>query len=186
MNRKRLRPVHSEADLKRIYDRPHDHLQWRDHWLRVGMTIEMAKWMANGPLDSAGDLSCGNGLIVRNLDVRGEMYLGDFAPGWTYTGHLEETLPQIPRVGLYVLSETLEHLDNPDRVLAMIREKADILVLSTPVDCWDDNNEEHYWAWSREDVEEMLREAGWEPDVYNALDMRPKFGPYCFGIWGCR
>jgi hypothetical protein len=186
VNRRRLRPVHSENALKAIYARPHDHRKWRDHHLRVSLTTEIAHWMADGPIRSAADLSCGNGAIVDALDVSGSTYKGDFAPGHPLTGHLEETLPQIPRVDLFVLSETLEHLDNPDRVLEMVREKADTLVLSTPVDCWDDSNEEHYWAWSREAVEEMLREAGWEPEVYATCDLRPKLSPYCFGIWGCR
>lgn len=184
MNRIRLRPVYSEDALKALYARPHNHRRWRDHHIRVSVTTEMAHWLAAGPLDSAADLSCGDGAIVSALDVTGQTFLGDFAPGYPLTGHLEETLPQIPRVSMYICSETLEHLDDPDRMLKMIREKADLLVLSTPVDCWKDVNPEHYWAWSREAVEQMMQEAGWTPDVYMELDLRMN-GPYAFGIWGC-
>jgi 2-polyprenyl-3-methyl-5-hydroxy-6-metoxy-1,4-benzoquinol methylase len=90
-------------------------------------------------------------------------------------------------VQLYICCETLEHLDDPETVLKAIRSKTQNLVLSTPVDAWRDiTNPEHYWAWDRAAVEEMLRSAGFTVAVYNALDLRPAGGEYCFGIWWCR
>lgn len=184
MTRQRLRPAYSPDELARIYATPHDHRRWRDHHLRVAATIEVARWMAGDSVHTAADLSCGNGAILEGIPAE-RKYFGDFAPGHELTGPLEETLERIPDVDLYVCSETLEHLDDPDKALKAVRAKTETLVLSTPVDAWGDENLEHYWAWSRADVEEMLAAAGFRPVVYSTVDFRPGL-PYCFGIWGCR
>lgn len=189
MTRKRLRPAYSPGELARIYATPHDHTKWQDHQLRVAATVEVGKWMGQaGGFRSAADLSCGDAAILRGIgDVAGHLHLGDFAPGYPYTGPVEETIHLIPPVDLFVLAETLEHLDDPDKVLAAIRLNTRTLLLSTPVDAWDDPNDEHYWAWSRADVEEMLTAAGFEVTVYSAVDFRMYgHGCYQFGIWGCR
>lgn len=190
MTRQRLRPAYAPSELARIYPTPHDHRRWHDHHLRVAATIDVARWMAEAhPVAKAADLSCGNGAILSGLAVPNlpELHYGDFAPGHQYTGPIEETIEQIPDVDMFICSETLEHLDDPDQVLAAIRSKSKALILSTPIDAWDDDNPEHYWAWGRGDVEQMLAAAGWNPVVYTAVDFRalgPQF--YQFGIWGVR
>lgn len=181
---RRLRPTHSPEKLAELYAKPHDHRRWADHLLRVDATIAVARWMARNGIRSVADLSCGNGAIVDAVDAA-ERYKGDFAAGYDIRGPLEETLGQIPDVDLYVCSETLEHLDDPAEVLKQIRGKAGALVLSTPVDAWNDQNEEHYWAWSKEGVEELLGGAGFSVAAYATVDFRhvnPFF--YQFGIWG--
>jgi hypothetical protein len=183
--RQRLRPAHTPEQLARIYARPHDHRRWPDHHLRVDATIALARWMAGGTVGRAADLSCGNGAVLAAIDAEVKVF-GDFAPGHEVTGPLEDTLEQLEPVDLYVCAETLEHLDDPDKVLVQIRGKARGLVLSTPVDAWDDDNEEHYWSWSRADVEGMLTGAGFRLGVYSAVDFRPLGLPYAFGIWGLR
>ncbi|RBQ21611.1 hypothetical protein DP939_02560 [Spongiactinospora rosea] len=185
MTRKRLRPAYSDAELKALYCTPHDHRRWRDHHLRVDVTIAMARWMAGDGVAAAADLSCGNGAILSAVPA-GAKYFGDFAPGYRFQGPIEDTIMQIPQVDLFVCSETLEHVDAPMLVLGRIRDHARMLVLSTPVDAWDDDNPEHYWAWSREDIEEMLAAAGWRQHVYATADFRPMGLPYAFGIWGVR
>jgi hypothetical protein len=188
MSRVRLRPAHEPNDLARIYATPHDHRKWHDHHLRVNTTIEVAKWLAASaaPVIAAADLSCGNGAILSAVPVANRRVFGDFAPGHEFTGPIEETIEQIPDVDLFVCSETIEHLDDPGIVLKAIRGKTRQLVVSTPVDAWHDDNLEHYWAWDRAGVEEMLTAAGFETTVYTAVDFRPMGLPYCFGIWGCR
>jgi hypothetical protein len=185
VTRQRLRPAHDEQRLREIYATPHDHRRWDDHVLRVDETIALAKWMAGDGVRSAADLSCGNGAVLRAVpaEVR---HFGDFAPGYDITGPIEKTIGNLPQVDLFICAETLEHLDDPDSVLLDIRQKARLLVLSTPVNAWDDTNPEHYWAWSREDVEEMLTAAGWRPGPFVAVDFRPLGLPYAFGIWGAR
>ena len=179
--RQRLRPAYPPEELARIYPTPHDHTKWVDHMIRVSMTV-LAAHTVSKDARSGADLSCGDGAILRALALD-ERHFGDFAPGHAYTGPVEETIHQIPDVDLYVCTETLEHLDDPDLVLKAVRAKTRALVLSTPVDAWDETNPEHYWAWSREDVEEMLSDAGFSVAVYVALDLRPSKGHYCFGIW---
>lgn len=187
MTRRRLRPAHSPGELARIYATPHDHRRWRDHHLRVNATIEVARWVADcdGKVSHAADLSCGNGAVLRAVPAA-VRYFGDLAPGYEYTGPIEDTIRQIPPVDIFVCAETLEHLDDPGTVLAAIRAKTRMLILSTPMDAWDDDNPEHYWAWSRTDVEEMAAAAGFGVVVFSAVDFRPLGLPYCFGIWGLR
>lgn len=186
MTRKRLRPAHSPAELARLYRTPHDHTRWADHRLRVAVTVELAAWTAQeNRTRVTADLSCGDGAILRSVPSS-RRYFGDMAPGYDLQGPIEETINEIPPVDLFICAETLEHLDDPDEVLARIRAKAARMVLSTPIDAWTDTNREHYWAWSHEGVEEMLGAAGWEVDVYTELDPRPKGLMYAYGIWGLR
>jgi len=182
----RLRPKWSEEELKVIYAKPHDHVRFgRDHLLRVEVTQQIVNDMVRlTNAESAADLSSGNGTLLTNTPVRTK-YFGDFAPGYEFTGAIEQTIHQIPNVDLFILSETLEHVDNPVEVLSLIRQKSKALVLSTPVGCFHDSNPEHYWAYDREGVQDLLREAGWTPNVYNALDTTVFNNPYVFGMWGC-
>lgn len=184
--RQRLRPAHPPETLAQIYATPHDHTQWPDHVARVQATVELARLLTGGPVATAADLSCGDAAILSALDV-GTRHLGDYAPGYQYTGPIEQTIEQIPDVDLFVCCETLEHLDDPDAALKAIRSKAKMLLLSTPVEAWGDTNVEHYWAWSADDVTQMLTAAGFEVVGFHLLDFRP-VGPqyYAFGVWGCR
>ena len=184
MTRQRLRPAWTEDELSKIYVEPHDHKRFPDHRVRVEVTIQLGRWFAQNGAGSAADLSCGNGYILKNLPAERKIY-GDYAPGYPITGPIEQTINRIPRVGLYVCCETLEHLDDPDAVLRAIRGKAKGLLLSTPVDNFGDDNSEHYWAWSQNDVEDMLRGAGFKPLIYNLLDLRPIGCMYAYGIWCC-
>lgn len=181
--RARLRPAHTPAELGRLYAVPHDHRRWDDHRTRVERTIALAREHV-GAARSGADLSCGSGAILAGLEVE-VRHFGDYAPGYEHTGPLERTLDEIPPVDVYVCCETLEHLDDPDAALRGIRDRAKTLVLSTPVDAWDDDNPEHYWAWSREDVERMLAAAGFGVVAFDDLDFRPGL-PYRFGIWVAR
>ena len=181
--RTRLRPAHSPERLAEIYAKPHDHSLWVDHQLRVAFAAMLANTIMRDVIVGA-DLSCGDGKLLSAIPLK-ERHFGDVAPGWPITGPIEETLDQIPYVGLFVCGETIEHLDDPDLVLKKIRAKTNRLLLTTPVDAWDDANEEHYWAWSREGVEDMLTTAGFTVSVYLELDLRPSQGDYCFGIWAC-
>jgi 2-polyprenyl-3-methyl-5-hydroxy-6-metoxy-1,4-benzoquinol methylase len=175
------------AELARLYAQPHDHTRWTDHLYRVDVTLALAGVM----LPRGGrvaDLSCGNGYIAFRLaQTHGaSVILGDFAPRYELTGPIEQTIEQIDRVDLFVCSETIEHLDDPDMVLARIREKTDQLILSTPDGETDTGNPEHVWGWDAEAVEKMLRDAGFTPNIHTTVDTRPSGAPYSFQIWACK
>lgn len=186
MTRRRLRPRYTPDELARIYARPHDHSLWDDHKIRVGVTIEVCRWvLRRAEVRTAADLSCGDAAIIRALGVD-RMILGDYAPGYDHHGPIEATIEEIPPVDLFVCSETIEHLDDPEAVLARIREKTSHLVVSTPLDAFHDVNPEHYWAWDRQGVEAMLTAAGFQVDVFCPVDTRPAGLYYQFGIWAAR
>lgn len=182
--RLRLRAAHTPEFLAKIYATPHNHSSWADHQVRVAVTAQFTHALT-GRIVAGADLSCGDGAILKALDV-GTRYLGDFAPGYEFTGPIGVTVEQIPLVDMFVCTETLEHLDDPDLVLTKIRAKARRLVLSTPVGAFDDANPEHYWAWDRGAVEDMLRDAGFDPAVFFELDFRNCQGDYSYGVWWCR
>lgn len=187
MTVERLRPLPDKPQLDRMYSTPHDHRQWSDHVLRMNVTLGMAQWLA-GPVQKAADLSAGNGWLLDRIDA-GERFYGDYAAnnhGWR-RGAIEDTVADLPKVDLFLCCETLEHLDDPPGVLAKLRTKTRLLVLSTPVDAWQDNNPEHLWAWDRDGVESLLNQAGFKVLAYAESDARPRIrASYKFGIWGCR
>lgn len=179
MKRFRLRPRHSDEQLAAIYAEPHEHSGWPDHRIRVRATIALASHIDAG---TVADLSCGDGVIAASIHT-GRLILGDVAPGHEVTGPIESTIHEIDPVDTFVCSETIEHLDDPGTVLAAIRSKSRHLILTTPIDNWDDGNIEHYWAWDREAVEDLARRAGWNTvDVFAALDCRT-MGGYLTGMW---
>jgi len=181
--RARLRPAHSPQALADIYRVPHQHAGWIDHRMRVSFSAMLAKAILKD-VETGADLSCGDGALLGAIPLQTRIF-GDFAPGWPITGPVEATIEQIPDVDLFVCAETLEHLDDPDLVLKKIRAKTSRLLLSTPIEAWEDSNPEHYWAWDRAEVDGMLAEAGFTVSVFLALDLRPAQGDYCFGIWAC-
>lgn len=176
----RLRPPYSPDELAEVYPAPHDHTRWEDHRVRVAVTAAFVRTCA-GEVARAADLSCGDGTILWAVQAEKRLF-GDFAPGWPITGPIEQTIHQIEPVDVFICCETVEHLDDPDAVLAAVRRKTRSLVLSTPVGAWDDGNPEHYWAWSRAGVEEMLERASFRTAVYGSVDFTPA-GPYNFGLW---
>lgn len=180
--RKRLRDL---PDLSQTYPALYDHTRWSDHIVRVSVTSSICMWFRD--IKTAADLSCGDGAILKNVQsVLGldRIYLGDFVAGYEFQGPIEDTLTQIPNVDLFVLSETIEHLDDPDSVLRQIREKTKYLVLSTPDGEWTDTNPEHVWGWDNVEIRSMLESAGFSIDIYNSLTFPD--GYYTFQIWGCK
>lgn len=183
---KQLRPFHSPEYLAQMYAQPHNHhLYGRGHHIRVEITKFLALELFNKTrAKSIADLSCGNGEIAKSLPTN-TVLLGDFASGYQFTGPLHETLPQLDKVDLYVCSETLEHVEKPLETLKGIREKSKALVLTTPIEKWDDSLDEHYWAWDREGIEGLLVESGWEVVTFVMFDSTVFGEPYKYGMWCC-
>lgn len=191
MTIKRLRDYPTPTELSAMYAKPHDHTVFPDHAERVAATIELGKqFIADTWPDrehiSIADLSCGNAAIVEGVRRPGDsVLLGDFAPGYLFTGPLETTIKGMPSVQLFVCCETLEHVADPVAVLRWIAARADGLLLSTPIDAWDDDNPEHVWCYDREGVEDLFARAGWTVGAFREVDMRPMGYPYSWGMWVC-
>lgn len=183
---KQLRPFHSPEYLAEMYAQPHNHhIFGRGHFIRVELTKVLFQELCDRVNATSGaDLSCGNGDIIKSKPLT-NCYLGDFAPGYQFTGPLENTIKQIPNVDIYVCSETLEHVEDPQDVLVKIRSKSRSLVLTTPIEKWDDSLAEHYWAWDREGIEELLTNAGWRVMTYVSFDSTVFGEPYIYGMWCC-
>lgn len=179
----RNRPPHSPGELQELYRDGYDHTLWDDHVYRVQKTIEFVHNFGGVGYDEVVDLSCGDGTIA--LSLHDNPILGDVTEGCDYYGPIEETVKLLPvwkGRRLFLLTETLEHLDNPLRVLDQIAGRTDFLVLTTPVHkmCEFDDNPEHYWTYDQEGVEVFTRAAGFEvqayDEIYNGLG-------YHTGIW---
>lgn len=175
---KRLRPKYSDEELAKIYDHQYDHRWWEDHKIRVKETIRIGQLIKN--MKSVADLSAGDAAIINGLDIKNKV-IGDFYPGFPYCGKIEDTINEIPNVDLFISSETLEHVDDPLAMLKSIRQKTKWLLLSTPENNWNDDNPEHYWAWDKEGVEEMLIAAGFTPTYFESIPIH-----YTHQIWICK
>lgn len=182
----RVRSAYTPEELAEIYAKPHEHAPHKDHRLRVSHTINMAnQLMVNEANDkqygfSVADLACGDGFIAKSLCR--EPILGDYAPGYPICGPIEQTIEQIPHVRLFVFTEIMEHLDDPDKVLRQIHAKADCLILSTPIsEDPETAHVEHYWSWSMQDVADMLWANGWRAIIYGS-DIMPGAS---FQYWAC-
>ena len=176
----RLRPKYSEEELKVLYSTPNDHTKWWEHAARTELTIAFALTLLP-QIGSVADLSAGkNAAIALSLDAD-EVYLGDFAEQYEIEGPIEETICEIPTVDAFVLSETLEHVDEPDVVLSLIRDRSKYLILSTPNGETTPHNPEHYWGWDTEGISELLETTGWVP-LGNVLLNLPT---YNCQIWVC-
>jgi hypothetical protein len=178
----RLRPAYTEAQLADVYARPHQHSSWEDHRLRVQMTIAFATWFGN--IDSIADLSAGDAAIINAIPAN-KRYVGDFAPGYEFTGAIDDTIELIPKVDLFICSETIEHLDDPEKTLAKIRIKSKAIIVTTPDSEINDGNPEHYWGWDSVGVRELLEGVGFKPVIFNTLQFENPSLIYDYQFWGC-
>lgn len=195
------------------YPEGYQHTQWPDHVERVEATLDFLRPHLDRLLvGSLADLSCGDGAIARgviqyranaqngwpihrailgdlNLDYRLVTSVTDPQTFWPsviqfFDGPVEKMIHRLDRpVDLYICSETLEHLDDPDTFLADVRKRAHYLLLTTPDGEEDpDQNPEHYWGWGPRDLSEMLHETGWTT-VDHRLFRPTNPSPYVFQMW---
>jgi hypothetical protein len=183
-----------------------DNFSWADHVLRVQLTGALISWFAP---DTVLDPACGDGTIVaaahRARPIAGA-HLSDISmpnfyfvgtemrgslPPRTSVGHdsIEDTLAQPDRYfDLIVLTEILEHVEDPVHILRLARSRGANLVASSPLIPDDgkkmDDNPEHLWQFDAPGYSEMLMEAGWEPLVFVPVTLTPPQFIYDFQIWG--
>lgn len=183
---KQLRPFYTDEELQAVYSSSYDYTRWSAHIERMTLISSMIDAFAlRHHLHSVADLSCGDaGLFRLGLYPWSTQICGDLVThsALQVVGPLEQTLPELDSVDLYVCSETLEHVQDPAHILSLIRTKASHLILSTPHAEWDSGNPEHYWGWDTDGIDELLRAAGWDPQR-SRLFTPASDGYYTFQIW---
>lgn len=165
---------------------PHLEQEW--HRPRLERAAEFARFVVNrlpDPFRTLSDLGCGDGGLLSLLkDIPGaEMWGYDFAPanaaGWRERGVVAQALDvfgadiQRVRIGaVAVMTEVLEHLEDPHDVLHWVRGTARYLVCSSP---WNENQNshcaEHAWAWDLEGYASMIEHAGWTIDRHEQVGL---------------
>lgn len=166
MTIRRLRPAYPPDELGRVYPEQYDHTRWPDHIQRVEATLDFIHAMTtSGQRRIVADLSCGDAEIARRIEGTKLLLLGDYVANdaYPYRGRIEHTIKLLGYVDLFVLSETIEHIDDPRQLLTEIRQRASYLVLTTPLDEQDDGNPEHYWGWDEDGIHDLLEQSGWTP-----------------------
>ena len=204
MSRFRLRPARTPDQERELYARTYPegyrHDVWPDHVERVQASVRMISSYASN-IATAADLSCGDATILRALPGLQEAWVGDLngvrpgdEPEWVESFHqvppgpLPDSLADLPEpVDLYVLSETIEHMDDPDELLRQLASCATYLFLSTPLqEQAGSGNVEHYWSWDQNDVHAMLEQAGWTPlelEILIPQSTRHMDNPYTYQLW---
>jgi hypothetical protein len=208
--RTRLRPGRGDAGELEFYSHryPHGymHRMWADHVERVAASVDFI--LRTSGLTELGeclvaDLSCGDGAIaggVRAAGINAHLFLGDLVDGGQADpvgaidciGPIDQTVFHLGRredgnaADLVVCSETLEHLDDPEHVLRLLRERTDRLFVSTPLGEDDDRNPEHYWGWDTEGVHDLLVDCGFRPVAQETFTPQFEGSDYTFQFWMCR
>lgn len=177
-----LRPFYADTELAKVYDHAYDHRRWPDHIERVAETVKVLdEFAAVVGARSIADLSCGDGAIVNQSGHPWQRrVLGDY----TTTGPIEDTLRDLAPVDVFLCSETLEHVRDPDDLLDRIGDVAKHLVLTTPCGETSNENPEHYWGWDVDDLHEMLMTAGWSTRSVQLFTPRSVLN-YTFQMWTC-
>ncbi len=195
-----LRPFWTDAELAEIYAKPYDHTRWADHrdrmaWIMRTMREMWPRTDANYPIELAvADLSCGDAYVVRQLIEWGWVNtyeLSDIVPNehTTLSGPIEDVMSLLtrpsgqPSFDLLICTETVEHVRDPESLLAGLRRIGGRLLLTTPIDeaATSIDNPEHYWSFTVEDMRGLLEDAGWKVEHFDRLST---FW-YEYQLWWC-
>jgi hypothetical protein len=183
---RRLRPAYADDELRGVYAQQYDHTRWDDHVQRVHATLDFIH-ASTVPSQRriVADLSCGDAVIARGVEDTRLVILGDYVENdeYAYHGPIERTIDLIGYVDLFILSETLEHIDDPHPLLVKIRQHATYVVITTPLDEQDDGNPEHYWGWDNYGMLDVLEQAGWRSLKYEAFTPQVPEVYYTYQMW---
>ena len=186
------------------YQVARDNHVWPDHMLRVKITACLLSWVK--PV-TVIDPACGDGSVVaaahQLAPIEGAFMSDISRPNFYRIGtELRPILPPNLRVACQtieeslrdpftfdavILTEILEHVEDPVAILKMARERATFLIASSPVFLGDnvlDPNPEHLWMFDADGYHEMLVEAGWDEFAFVPLHLS-EF-QYDFQLWAAK
>lgn len=165
-----------------MYAHTYDGARWPEHQERIRQTIIVAQRLIDDhKLTTVTDLSAGNGAIVGGLEDVVKRFSDISVAG---NGIELEVLTAEP-VDLWILTETIEHLEAPWTVLEQIARRTRWIVLSTPLD--EDpkiGNYEHYWSFTQGDVADLLAQSGFTDATFDAITA-PGW-TYTYQLWTAR
>lgn len=152
-----------------------------EHRERAQHTIEVAQRLIDvHGLSSVADLSCGDGTIVKALRDLSRVTMSDVSEGVD----LDVGLDELDSVDLFIFTETLEHLEEPWRILNRIADKTTWLLLSCPYDESPGiGNIEHYWTFDETDIGGLLAEAGFDSRTVSWHLLSNPTWTYTYQIW---
>lgn len=174
-----------------------NNFSWADHAARTLTTGSLIAWLAP---DAILDPACGDASILEAsyrlrpfqhaiLSDASEAQIEAITPSFPHEKRALDlfsafdTLATV--VDCIVLTEILEHLEDPQAALRVARLRGNALVASSPIgDPESGRNHEHLWAWDVQSYGEELEEAGWNPKVVSTLQFPGEMGE--FQIWVAR
>lgn len=159
-----------------VYDAVRNNFTWPDHAARTFVTAGLIAWLAP---EYICDPACGDASVLEaayrlrpfkhaTLADISEPQIAALAPGFPATwevGELHDVIADTPGTwDCLILTEILEHLEDPGFALVHARQHAKALIASVPIgDPEHGQNHEHLWSWDLESFEIELRVAGWNP-----------------------
>lgn len=201
--RQQIRPFYNENELNKVYiDRGAYNAGGDIHTKRILFTKNLLSIAGiQEPIQSIADLSCGDGTLIHCLCKHynaNEAYIGDYNKEnidrtkeklknrdvKTLQGTIEKTIWEIPKkVDVLLMTEILEHLEDPDSIMKIAFYRAKSVIISTPLDEVGNGNPGHYWSWGKQDIYDMLYEIGWEPLIYSELTLLKPRSDLKFQFW---
>lgn len=154
------------------------HLEQHAHRERLLKAAELVRrWKDSQPKTHVRvvDLGCGDGGLVALLNESNDIspYGYDFQPsnadGWVERGIADrcerrsfvDVWAHIKHADLYVLTEVLEHLEDPYEAVRRVAERGAALVCSSPWMEYEGNIDGcHNWAWDQPGYTAMLEACG--------------------------
>lgn len=178
-------------------------MRWDDAWIERPRLWQSAVALALATPSTVCDPACGDATVImkaHSLSPITKAILGDISPDTMdklvpadlpfeterHVADVFETISGLERVDAIVLTEILEHLEDPDALLKLATQKAGWLVASSPiVPDGNDHTTQHMWAFDMDGYHDMLVAAGWSPVVWSSVGCVGH--PYASGfqVWGC-
>ena len=177
---------------------------WNANWIERPRLLTSAMAVALNQPDSICDPACGDGSVIIQANllrpIRRAIF-GDISANTIRTilprnlpfEEVEvrvqdafKTLGELDYVDCIVLTEILEHIENPDELLALALEKSRWLVASSPIvpEGVADHTTQHLWSFDMAGYRKMIEDAGWKPRAWFTANCEDH--PYASGfqVWG--